>query len=218
MDESFPIQPSRLSQKREEKIYCTMVSIPIDTLVSGLRDDSVRRRGWRGTRGSLLRTRYAQALRGHEAKTIRSRDARSRAGPLASGRCLRDRTAQPSIGGAAMAAKPIVFVVDGDDSARESVALLIDRSGWQPRTFASAKEFLAQCGVIAPRCMVLDVALPGLKGLDLQTLVADRIDMPVIILTGRGDVEMTVQAMKAGATEFLTKPFRPDVLVGAIAD
>jgi len=115
-----------------------------------------------------------------------------------------------------MTARPIVFVVDADVSVRESLELLIDRSGWQPKMFASAKEFLAQSRVPAPSCMVLDVALPGLSGLHLQKLVADRTDMPIIFLTGCGDVAMTVQAMKAGAVEFLTKPVRPDVLVGAI--
>jgi len=117
-----------------------------------------------------------------------------------------------------MTARPIVFVVDDDASVRESLELLIDRSGWQPKTFASAKDFLAQPRVPAPSCMVLDVALPGLSGLDLQRLVADRTDMPIIFLTGHGDVATTVQAMKAGALEFLTKPFRPDVLVSAIRE
>ena len=117
-----------------------------------------------------------------------------------------------------MTARPIVFVVDGDVSVRQSLELLIDRSGWQPRTFASAQEFLDQPRVPAPSCMVLDVALPGLSGLHLQKLVADRTDMPVIFLTGQGDVAMTVQAMKAGAVEFLTKPFRADVLVDAIRE
>jgi FixJ family two-component response regulator len=117
-----------------------------------------------------------------------------------------------------MTARSIVFVVDADVSVRESLQQLIERSGWQPRAFASAREFLAQPRMPAPSCMVLDVALPGLSGLDLQRLVADRVDMPVIFLTGHGDVEMTVQAMKAGALEFLTKPFRPDVLVSAIGD
>jgi FixJ family two-component response regulator len=112
----------------------------------------------------------------------------------------------------------IVFVVDGDDSVRGSLEILIDRSGWQAKTFTSAKEFLGQPRVLAPSCLVLDVALPGLSGLDLQKLVADRTDMPVIFLTGHSGMEMVVQAMKAGAMEFLTKPFRPEVLVGAIAD
>jgi FixJ family two-component response regulator len=117
-----------------------------------------------------------------------------------------------------MTARPIVFVVDADVTVRESLERLIDRSGWQPRTFASASGFLAQPRVPAPCCMVLDVALPGLSGLHLQKLVADRTDMPIIFLTGKGEVEMTVQAMKAGALEFLTKPFRPDVLVSAIRE
>jgi len=117
-----------------------------------------------------------------------------------------------------MTARPTVFVVDADVSVRESLELLIDRSGWQPKAFASAKEFLAHPRVPAPCCMVLDVALPGLSGLDLQKLVADRTDMPIIFLTGSGDVAMTVQAMKAGAVEFLTKPFRADVLVSAIRE
>jgi FixJ family two-component response regulator len=117
-----------------------------------------------------------------------------------------------------MTDRPIVFVVDADVAVRESLELLIERSGWQARTFESAKEFLAQPRVPAPTCMVLDVALPGLSGLDLQKLVSDRTDMPVIFLTGHGDVAMTVQAMKAGALEFLTKPYRPEVLVGAIRE
>ncbi|HET6897616.1 MAG TPA: response regulator [Vicinamibacteria bacterium] len=117
-----------------------------------------------------------------------------------------------------MTARATVFVVDADAAVRESLQRLISRNGWQPRTFASANEFLAQPRVPAPSCMVLDVALPGLSGLHLQKLVADRTDMPVIFLTGQGDVEMTVQAMKAGALEFLTKPLRPEVLVDAIRE
>ena len=117
-----------------------------------------------------------------------------------------------------MTPRPVVFVVDADVSVRGTLELLIERSGWDPRTFASAQEFLAQPRVPAPSCMVLDVALPGLSGLHLQKLVADRTDMPIIFLTGVGDVAMTVQAMKAGAVEFLTKPFRRDVLVSAIRE
>jgi len=117
-----------------------------------------------------------------------------------------------------MTSKPIVFVVDNDLTVRESLESLIAASGWHPMTFASAREFLAQPRVAAPSCMVLDVALPGLSGLDLQKLVADRTDMPIIFLTGYGDVAMTVQAMKAGAVEFLTKPYRPAVLVSAIRE
>src|SRR6266705_5291205 len=114
-------------------------------------------------------------------------------------------------------ATPTVFVVDDDISVRESLELLIRCAGWQPETFASAQEFLARPRVLAPSCLVLDVTLPGLNGLDLQKRVAaDRIDMPIIFITGYGDVPMSVQAMKAGAVEFLTKPFRDDVLLTAI--
>jgi FixJ family two-component response regulator len=114
-------------------------------------------------------------------------------------------------------ATPIVFVVDDDISVRESLELLICNAGWQPETFASAQEFLSRPRVLAPSCLILDVALPDLNGLDLQKRVAvDRIDMPIIFITGYGDVPMTVQAMKAGAVEFLTKPFSDDVLLNAI--
>ena len=113
--------------------------------------------------------------------------------------------------------KPIVFVVDDDVSVRESLELLIRCEGWQPATFASAQEFLACPRALVPSCLVLDVSLPGLNGLDLQKRVAiERTDMPIIFITGYGDVPMTVQAMKAGAVEFLTKPFNDDVLLTAI--
>jgi len=111
---------------------------------------------------------------------------------------------------------PIVFVVDDDISVRESLELMIRYAGWQPETFASAEEFLARPRILAPSCLVLDVSLPDLNGLDLQKRVVDRIDMPIIFITGYGDVPMTVQAMKAGAVEFLTKPFSDDVLLNAI--
>ncbi len=112
---------------------------------------------------------------------------------------------------------PIVFVVDDDVSVRESLESLIRFEGWQPETFASAQEFLDHPRVHIPNCLVLDVSLPGLTGLDLQKLVAgERTDMPIIFITGHGDVPMTVQAMKAGAVEFLTKPFNDDVLLTAI--
>ncbi|MGA3248493.1 MAG: response regulator [Paraburkholderia sp.] len=112
---------------------------------------------------------------------------------------------------------PIVFVVDDDISVRESLELLIRCAGWQPETFASAQEFLQRPRVVAPSCLILDVNLPDLNGLDLQKRVAvDRIDMPIIFITGYGDVPMTVQAMKAGAVEFLTKPFGDEVLLGAV--
>ena len=112
---------------------------------------------------------------------------------------------------------PIVFVVDDDVSVRESLESLIRCEGWQPETFASAREFLACPRAPVPSCLVLDVSLPGLNGLDLQKRVAiERTDMPIIFITGYGDVPMTVQAMKAGAVEFLTKPFKDDVLLAAI--
>jgi FixJ family two-component response regulator len=112
---------------------------------------------------------------------------------------------------------PIVFVVDDDVSVRESLESLIRCEGWQPETFASAQEFLNYPRVLIPNCLVLDVSLPGLNGLDLQRLVAgERTAMPIIFITGYGDVPMTVQAMKAGAVEFLTKPFNDGVLLAAI--
>jgi FixJ family two-component response regulator len=112
---------------------------------------------------------------------------------------------------------PIVFVVDDDVSVRKSLELLIDSAGWQPETFASAQDFLACPRAPAPSCLILDVTLPDLNGLELQKRIAtDRIDMPIIFITGYGDVPMTVRAMKAGALEFLTKPFDADVLLGAI--
>jgi len=112
---------------------------------------------------------------------------------------------------------PIVFVVDDDVSVRESLELLIRCEGWQPEIFASAQEFLDYPRVHIPNCLVLDVSLPGLTGLDLQRLIAgERADMPIIFITGHGDVPMTVQAMKAGAVEFLIKPFKDDVLLAAI--
>ena len=114
-------------------------------------------------------------------------------------------------------AKSIVFVVDDDVSVRESLELLIKFAGWQPETFASAEEFLARPRTVTPSCLVLDVSLPDLNGLELQKLIAtDRLDMPIIFITGHGDVPMTVQAMKAGAVEFLTKPFDDEVLLSAI--
>jgi FixJ family two-component response regulator len=114
-------------------------------------------------------------------------------------------------------ATPIVFVVDDDISVRESLQLLIQCEGWYPETFASAQQFLDRPRSFVPSCLVLDVSLPGLNGLDLQKRVAvERPDMPIIFITGYGDVPTTVQAMKAGAVEFLTKPFSDDALLNAI--
>jgi FixJ family two-component response regulator len=114
-------------------------------------------------------------------------------------------------------ATPIVFIVDDDVSVRESLELLIRCAGWRPEVFASAHEFLARPRVDVPSCLVLDVSLPDLNGLDLQQRIAgDRTDLPIIFITGYGDIPMTVQAMKAGAVEFLTKPFEDEVLLSAI--
>ncbi len=114
-------------------------------------------------------------------------------------------------------ATPVVFVVDDDVSVCKSLKLLIGSAGWQPETFASAREFLSCPRVLAPNCLVLDVTLPDINGLELQKRVAvDRSDMPIIFISGYGDVPMTVQAMKAGAVEFLTKPLGGDALLSAI--
>ena len=113
-------------------------------------------------------------------------------------------------------APSIVFVVDDDVSVRESLELLIKTAGWRPETFASAQDFLSRPRPTVPCCLVLDVTLPGLNGLELQRQLVDRADMPIIFITGHGDVPMSVQAMKAGAVEFLTKPFKDDVLLDAI--
>jgi FixJ family two-component response regulator len=114
-------------------------------------------------------------------------------------------------------ATPIVFVVDDDISVRESLELLIRHAGWRPQLFESAQAFLDHPAVAVPSCLVLDFSLPGINGLELQErIAADRIDMPIIFITGYGNVPMTVKAMKAGAAEFLTKPFSDDLLLLAI--
>jgi FixJ family two-component response regulator len=111
--------------------------------------------------------------------------------------------------------KSSVFVVDDDISVRESLELLIRAEGWQPELFSCAKQFLARRPVDAPSCLILDVSLPDISGLDVQQLVASD-DLPIIFITGYGDVPMTVRAMKAGAAEFLTKPVHPEQLLDAI--
>jgi FixJ family two-component response regulator len=115
-------------------------------------------------------------------------------------------------------ARPLVFVVDDDPAVRESLESLIGAAGLRVQVFASAEEFLARPRVRAPGCLVLDVSLPDLSGLELQEhMAAGNPDaMPIIFITGHGSVPMTVRAMKAGAVEFLTKPFRGDVLLRAI--
>ena len=112
---------------------------------------------------------------------------------------------------------PTVFVVDDDLSVRESLEALIRWAGWTPETFSSARDFLSRGRVDTPSCLVLDVELPDLNGLDLQDRVAaERTDMPIIFITGYGDIPMSVRAMKAGAAEFLTKPFEGDAILKAI--
>jgi len=112
---------------------------------------------------------------------------------------------------------PIVFVIDDDVSVRESLELLVRYEGWQAETFASADEFLARPREFVPSCLILDLSLPGFSGLDLQERIAgERTDMPIIFITGHGDIPSTVQAMKAGAVEFLTKPFTDDALLTAV--
>jgi len=112
---------------------------------------------------------------------------------------------------------PVIFVVDDDVSVRESLDLLIRHEGLEVETFTSAQEFLARPRVSVPSCLILDISLPDLNGLELQKRIAqDRHDMPIIFITGHGDIPMTVQAMKAGAVEFLTKPFGEEALLNAI--
>lgn len=116
-------------------------------------------------------------------------------------------------------APAIVYVVDDDISVRESLELLLQHAGWQPMLFDSATAFLDQPRAPVPACLVLDVHLPDLNGLDLQTSMgAQRPDLPIIFITGHGDIPLTVRAMRAGAVEFLTKPFDDTTLLDAIAD
>lgn len=114
---------------------------------------------------------------------------------------------------------PVVFVVDDDISVRESLELMIRFAGWQPRLFESAQDFLDAPRSLVPSCLVLDINLPDLSGLDLQTALAnERHNMPIIFITGYGDIPRTVRALKAGAVEFLTKPFNDEVILAAMAD
>jgi FixJ family two-component response regulator len=116
-------------------------------------------------------------------------------------------------------AEPVVFVIDDDISVRESLDLLLQSAGLRAQIFSCAEEFLATARLFVPSCLVLDVSLPEVNGLQLQQrIAAERPDMPIIFITGYGDVPMTVQAMKAGAVEFLTKPFEDETLLKAIRD
>jgi FixJ family two-component response regulator len=130
---------------------------------------------------------------------------------------MNSQAAEEAKAGAPAPAPGTVFVVDDDVSVRESLELLLLSTGFQVETFPSAQQFLARPRLYAPSCLVLDLAMPGLSGLELQEqLAAERGDMPIIFLTGHGDVPGTVQAMKAGALEFLTKPFHDEVLLALI--
>ena len=110
----------------------------------------------------------------------------------------------------------IVFVVDDDISVRESLELLIRSAGWRAETFESGQDFLSRPRASVPCCLLLDVTLPGPDGLELQQQLGERTDMPIIFITGHGDIPMTVRAMKAGAVEFLTKPLKDDLVVNAV--
>src|SRR5258708_17675407 len=112
-------------------------------------------------------------------------------------------------------APPTVIIVDDDIAVRESLELLVRSEGWRPEAFSSATAFLASDRVSAPSCLILDVSLPDLNGLDVQTRVLDRVTMPIIFITGHADIPMSVKAMKAGAVEFLTNPVATDVLLQA---
>ena len=124
----------------------------------------------------------------------------------------------PRIGSTSISdATPIVFVVDDDVSVRESLELLLRDEGWRAEIIASADEFPSRPRAQAPSCLILDLSLPGLSGLDLQKRIAsERTEMPIIFITGHGDIPSSVQAMKAGAVEFLTKPFTDDALLSAV--
>jgi FixJ family two-component response regulator len=113
--------------------------------------------------------------------------------------------------------KPVVYVVDDDISVRESVEMMVAEAGFKPEAFASAEEFLRHTRQPLPGCLILDVSLPDLNGLELQRLMGTgQTALPIVFVTGHGDIPMTVQAMKAGAIEFLTKPFSPEALLAAI--
>jgi FixJ family two-component response regulator len=114
---------------------------------------------------------------------------------------------------------PIVYIVDGDKAARDSLAALVTREGWCSQTFESAEEFLSHQVELAPGCMILDVCLPGLSGLELQKRIAARCShIPAVFLSAKEDIPTTVEAMKAGAVEFLLKPFSYETLLKAIRE
>ena len=122
------------------------------------------------------------------------------------------------VGSSPMAtAKPIVFVVDDDVWIRDSLQTLLRDEGWLPETFASAQEFLDRPRALIPNCLVLDISLPGINGLELQKRVAvERTDMPIIFITGQKDEEIRKQAFSQGAVKFLYKPFSDSALLEAV--
>jgi FixJ family two-component response regulator len=125
---------------------------------------------------------------------------------------------RPSASASTTTVTPIVFVVNGDASVRESLASLVRSAGWHPKLSSSAQEFLSLSRIHTPCCLLLAVDLPDLSGLDLQQRISDRTDMPIIFIGDPGDISTTVKAMKAGAVEFLTKPFCNDVMRSAMRD
>jgi FixJ family two-component response regulator len=203
-----PDLEQELGRRRQE--------IPI-AFMTAQEDETVRPRmleqgPWSACPGPQARRRSWQSLR-HPEWTEES------AMPVDGGTDMKlNERISPRSGSSVSHPTPIVFIVDDDISVRESLELLIRSAGWTSETFASAREFLLRSRTLTPSCLVLDVDLPDLSGLEVQKLVADRIDMPIIFITGYGDVPMTVRAMKAGAVEFLTKPFSDDVLLTAIQD
>ncbi len=123
------------------------------------------------------------------------------------------------MGVAMPSAAPTVVVVDDDISVRESLELLIQNEGWQPALFESAQDFLARLPTVSPSCLILDINLPDLSGLDIQQRISDeKFSIPIIFITGYGDIPTSVRAMKAGAAEFLTKPLNDEILLAAIRD
>ena len=118
----------------------------------------------------------------------------------------------------ARAEDPVVFVIDDDPSMREALRSLFQSVGWRVELFASAPEFMQGTRPDGPACLVLDIRLPRLSGLEFQTELAEaNIELPIIFITGHGDIPMSVKAMKAGAVDFLTKPFRDQELLDAVA-
>ncbi len=116
-------------------------------------------------------------------------------------------------------ARPTIVVVDDDISIRESLGFLIQSEGWEPALFESAQDFLPRLSTIVPSCLILDVNLPDLSGLDIQQRISgERSSTPIIFITGSGDIPTSVRAMKAGAAEFLTKPLDDEILIAAIRD